>query len=408
MSNATPQVFPQNATQQEDRMSQEASNIRDFSKKEYATEVKVTSDTPAVVRIFDGSNVFETGKVSWFICDDDKIRPFTIENSHEGKGILARLIGNSSDYYKGGYLESKKGQIGKVNVHQAKDPELFKRLTEYWNPGYKGPGSIKPRTDYVYNVIHRNPELIDNKVINWCVTKQHTKLLRVGPKHFKCLKTVRDNDGEFISYDILLSKEGSGTDTVPSAMKAGINVEFKVIGDLTAQEKEYAKYDLKWETRLASATYVLKYLRNTIERVDRVMGTSFVAELEKQKSIESAAFLNQHDAEAALIPLSQEAIMPQGPTGAAPAPISAFPQRQPVAEPSPISSRIPISASTETCSHCKEQIPSGLSVCPRCNGILQSPCDICHKPFSISASLCPHCGTVYQTGANAGAVSKTN
>ena len=135
-SQPLPQAPPQ------DRMADEAANIKDFDKKSYAVEVKVATGTSATVRLLDGSNAFEKCSVSWFFCDDDKIRPFTIENSHEGQGALARLIGDSSNYYKGGYLESQKGQFGKVNIHQVKDLELFKRLTEYYNSGYSGLGSI--------------------------------------------------------------------------------------------------------------------------------------------------------------------------------------------------------------------------------------------------------------------------
>ena len=59
--------------------------------------------------------------------------------------------------------------------------------------------------------------------------------------------------------------------------------------------------------------------------------------------------------------------------------------------------RIPVNAVTVPCGHCKELIPDGLVACPKCNGVLQSACDICNNMFSAFATTCPHCGTVYKT-----------
>jgi len=377
---------------QPDRMAAEADKIYDgvATNVEYATEVKTQSGTTNVVRFVEGSNEFRRYFVSWFLCDDEVIRSFIIENDSEGKGILARLLGDSSNFYLGGYLESKKGQFGKVNVHQAADPELFKRITEYWNPSYRGNATARPRKEYVYNVIHRNPEEDGS---NWCIENKHTKLMRIGPKQFKNLRVVRDNDGELTGYDVVFSKTGTGKDTVHTVLKAGLQVEHKVVGDITEDEKKYDKYDLDYEIRLSTATYILKFLRITIERIDSVMNTNYMGELEKQRVIEQENYkastqgITQRDQD------TNTTIPNRIPTNQT----HAEQKTSSTSESSLAPSRIPANVTTEKCGHCGENITAGSSSCPKCGGVLQSACDICHKMFSVFEKVCPHCGQEYQT-----------
>ena len=278
------------------KMVDEAKAIKEYSTQEYATEVKIKSGSSCVFRIIDGSESYRRYYISWMQCDDDTIKPFITENDSQGKGILARIFGDQDNFYKGGYLESKKGQFGKVNIHQAKDPELFKRLTEYWNPAYLGTGSAKPKREYIYNILHRDPELINNMMLNWCDANKRTKITRFGSKAFKGLAVVFENDGEFWEYDIVFSKTGDGSDTVNTVMKAGKNTAHTRFGLLTEEEKNYERYDLDNIVRLPSAFYILKNLRNTIERIDMVMGTSYLKELDEQRKIEEEEY-NKHQAD---------------------------------------------------------------------------------------------------------------
>jgi len=386
-----------------DRMADVAASIYDENadgEKNYPEEVKTASGTSNVIRVADGSNSFKQYYISWMLCDDEQIRPFIIENETEGKSILAKMLGDSTQFYRGGYLESKKGQFGKVNVHQAKDPELFKRLTEYWNPAYNGTGSARPSMEFVYNVLHRNPNVDDKGILtNWCAVNKHTKLMRFKQRAFKSLKVVRDNCGEFTNYDIVFSKQGSGSDTFFSAMKADVMTQHNQVGDLTAEEVGYERYDLAFVTRLASANYILTNLRGTVTRIDAVMGTSYLAELIKQKEYEDKMYEQNKSGEANTPPTNQ--VPPS--TGA-----------QPSVQPSvqqPASSRIPVSqdavkvatrvpvtnAPMIECGHCHQQIPDGLSVCPKCAGALMAPCDTCQKPFSVFVTKCPHCNQEYKT-----------
>jgi len=388
-------------TDQQDRFADEAASINDNSggEKEYPAEVKTPSGTSNVIRLLDGSNAFRTYWLSWFMCDDDQIRPFIVENDTQGKGTLSRMLGDQSDFFRGGYLESRKGQFGKVFVHQQKDPELFKRVTEYWNPNFNKPGTCRPKKEYVYNAIHRNPETVEGRTFNWCAENKRTKLVKFGQRAFKALKIVRDNSGEFTTYDIIISKQGTGSDTFFSAMKGDIGTQYNVVGPLTDIENQFERYDLDYITSLASANYVLKNLRNHIERIGAVMGEGWVAELEKQQAIEQAAYeaakSGQVDQKTPPI-VTSPPMQPQVQQGTLEfAAATPPPTRQPIA-------RTPVAVTASTvnlvdCGHCHSKIPEGLMTCPRCNGVLLSDCDICHKPFSVFASQCPACGQTYKT-----------
>lgn len=369
-----------------DRMADEASNINDGFEKEYPEEVKTPSGTSNVIRVLEGSNSFRKYWISWTMCDDDSIKPFITENETDGRGIWGKILGDPEHFYRGGYLESKKGQFGKVNVHQAKDPELFKRINEYWNPSYNGTGSCRPRKEYVFNVLHRNPDNKDGKTFNWCSENKHTKLIKMGARAFKAIKVVRDNCGEFDAYDVVFSKQGTGSDTFYSIMKGDIGTQYNKIGQLDDEEKNYERYDLDYISRLASANYILSNLRNTIDRIDSVMGTAYLAELERQKAIEDEIFQQKKEVGTAYVEQSK-IIGESTPTQT--------PQSQTVTTPN---SRVPVtSAVMIECGHCHEQIPEGSVTCPKCQGVLLSDCDICHKPFSVFASSCPHCGQIYRT-----------
>jgi len=379
---------------QQDRFSDETSRINDGSgeEREYPSEIKTPSGTSNVIRLLDGSNSFKVYWISWFMCDDDQIRPFIVENETQGKSVLSRMLGDSANFFKGGYLESRKGQFGKAYVHQQKDPELFKRITEYWNAGFNGTGTARPKKEYVYNAIHRNPETADGRTFNWCVENKHTKLVRFGQRAFKTLGMVRENSGEFTAYDIVISKTGTGSDTLFGALKGDIGTVHNIVGPLTEAENQYERYDLDFVISLASAHYVLKNLRNQVERIGAVMGIGWLAELEKQHAIEQEAYEaaknNQVDQKTPPIVTSP----PVAPM-AAPAAPAAF-VRQPVARvASPHVEGIPL----QPCGHCQQPIPEGSVTCPRCAGVLLSDCDICHKPFSVFATVCPYCNTSYKT-----------
>jgi len=375
---------------QQDRFADEANRINDSlsGEREYPSEIKTPSGTSNVLRLIDGSGSFRKYWISWFICDDDRIRPFIVKNGTTGESVLSRMLGDSDNFYRGGYLDSKKGQFGKVYIYQQRDPELFKRTTEYWNPSYNGTGSCRPKLEYVFNALHRNPETAEGRTFNWCSENKHTKLIRFGQKAIKALKVVRDNCGEFSSYDIIFSKQGQGSETFFSVMKGDIGTQHNVVGPASETESSYERYDLDYITSLSSANYVLKNLRNQLDRIGAVMGYNFVAELEQQQGIEQEAY-----EKAKGIQVDQK--VPPIVTAAQSYPANQPPVRQAVVR-TPVNAAV-ASANMIECGHCHGKIPDGAVICPLCNGVLLSDCDICHKPFSVFANSCPACGQIYKT-----------
>jgi len=366
----------------EDRMASEASKIVEGPEREYPEEVKTTSGMSNVLRLLDGSNSYRKYWISWVMCDDDSIKPFIVENEKDGRSILGKVFGDPESFFKGGYLESKKGQFGKVNTHQSRDPELFKRMTEYWNPSYNGPGTCRPRKEYVFNVIHRNPDVDEkNMQFNWCDKNKHTKLLRMGARAFKALKVVRDNSGEFDAYDIVFSKQGTASDTFYTILKGDVGTPMNKIGPLSPEEVAYERYDLDFISRLASANYVLNNLRVTIERIANVMGVNWLAELEKQKMIEDEMYAQRKEG-------SQQAPQDFVP----PRKDASF--QMPPRPMEPISA--PSSAATMECPFCHAKVAEGTLVCPSCRSTLLVDCDVCHKQILVNASKCPYCGQEYK------------
>ena len=384
------------------RMGEEADFINEPQERTYPEEVKTKSGTSNVVRFPDGSDAFRKYYISWFLCDDDTVKPFIIENETEGAGILRKLLGDSNNFFQGGYLESRKGPAGKIEIHRAKNPELFKRFTEYYNPAFGAPGTCRPSKEYVFNVIHRNPELINGQMVNWCQLNKHTKIMRFKQRAFKSLNVVRQNSGRFEEYDILFSKQGKGSDTFFTSMKADIGTQYNVVGPLTPEELAYERDDLDFITRLAQANYILNNLRNQIAQVDVIMGTNLIGELEKQLAVEEQAAMEYNQSAdvgtppiptaPVNVPTSQDFRHQVSASATAPSPV---PTVQP---PSPVPQapgRVPVSTAMITCGHCKEQIPEGLVVCPKCTGALVLNCDVCKQPFDAFASKCPHCGQEY-------------
>ena len=369
--------------------------------KEYAKEVKIVAGTSNVLRFIDGGNSFLEYYISWIPYEDDttgKIGPFIVKNEKEGSSLLGEMFGEGQ-YFQNGYLESKKGQFGKTFTHQAKDPELFKAMTEYWNPAYQGIGTCKPKKEFIFNVIQRNPETIDGVQTNWCAKEKHTKILRLGQKAMAPLGEVEKNDGDLNEYDINYTKQGTGIATIHSTMKAGVNVTYVVPGLLTAEEANYARYPLDEIIKLSSAFSCMKHIPTKIKRMDAVMGTNFFARFEKQAAMENELWEKakaQNPANAVIQNPFDDSNVPLDPAPAAPvAPPT-------VAGPIP-SRRVKAAADPSVvtgpmieCSACKKQIPQGSVICPECKTTLLEPCPECNNLFSITEKECPVCHTTFE------------
>jgi hypothetical protein len=371
---------------------------------EYAKEIKVTTNVPNVFRLVDGKDSLISYNISWIMCDDNVIRPFIIKNEHEGISILGRMFGDKKNFYNGGYFETKKTKFGATPTYQAKDPELYKIMTEYWNDSYQGTGSAKPKDEWMYNAIQRTPEIVDNQNVYWCMANKHTKIIKLGQKALTALKAVMENDGPKVEeYDINYIKQGAGSKTVHSMLKAGPGVAHAVAGELSVDEKQYMKYDLKEVTRLSSAYYCLKHIPNKIKRMDVAMGTNYYQEMEKQASIEQELWEKNKDNKTAMqvTPPMQAPIDNPFNDNNIPFEASKAPVTPPVSSgrrlvtPS-TTPAVPANTKMIPCPTCAVLIPEDSIICPKCGDKLLEPCSVCNNLFSTKATVCPHCGAVYQ------------
>lgn len=380
-----------------DRMRQDRSSDDDSSggsgtPRVYATEKTIHNDIPNIMRIVSPNN-YEKYYRAWPVCDDGKKRPYIIENEHEGLSVLARILGDRNNYYRGGFLESKKDSMNKKYfVYEKVAPELFMWINKNNDPTGKE-GSWKAKKEFMFNIIDRDVEYNDAKQpVNWCKDNKHTKLLRMGATGFDSLVDTRDNDGNLDEYDVNYTKKGKGTETTHSIRKAGAQFPTACQGALTNEELAYVTYDLKQESKLSSATYVLKYLKDKITSIDEVMGTHFIDELVAQSAIEKEQWgVDNAQPEPSDVDTVSDKV--DAPTQAPAQAVS-----QPVVPPRMRAASAAAGAKPLVpCGGCQAMIPSDAEVCPVCKVQLVAPCDNpeCAKMFSTFATSCPHCGKTY-------------
>jgi len=431
-----------NLTRYLDTESSEGTGNREFAK-----EIQI--DPSAVVRIVDPENVIKCWKM-WPLCDDGKKRSFIIGNEYEGDSLLAKVLGDylPYKYFKGGILESEKDELTgqKRYIYEAQDPELFLQLL--YNGDKSGNnGSWRPTRDFVFNAIDRSVEPKGDFMNQlWCVVNKHTKLLKMPITGFEKLKSLIEQDGRLDEYDIYYTKTGSGRNTKHEVFKAGKNNTLAFFGFITEEEALYEKYDLKKECALSSATYILKYLSMTIQRIDSILKTNFFDQLVAQSQLEKEAWgiadegalhdIAQIPQQTVVPPQTQfseaqltqqqivtpatpgRQVLPQ--TGVpitpnvqvqgqviSPTQVQATPVSQQVQTRKPAGatvSRVPINDApkvvTINCPYCQTEVPENAEVCPQCNNKLMEPCGQCNTLFSILSTTCPNtkCGAVYKLG----------
>lgn len=432
-----------------------------MSNSNFATVKKIKADAPNIMRIADPSSAVSYLE-AWMVCDDGEKRPFIIENDHQGKGILSQILGDRLNFYHGGILSSRKDDNGnKYYEYEQSDPELLLQVA-YNNDRSNNSGSWKPTRRFGFSIIDREPETEGDMVGRlWCAENQHMKMLVIGTQAFEHLIDVRDNNGPLDAYDVNITKTGKGKlNTKYNAQKAGDVLPNVVFGDLTDEEKNYEKYDLKQEAALSSATEIINFLQNTIARIDRVLGTNYLQQLQDQALLENPEGTNGQQQAATQPAPAQPAPVQSAPAQPAPAqqapvgrqavqapaqvapqvapsqappqpeqPVAAqvAPQAQPQAAPqvatatppppqepavpaqpqqavpeqaqtqTPAPAQAPASTGAITCPICKQ--PTEIvneKNCKNCSGVIMEPCDQCKTPFLITQNTCPSCGKVYQ------------
>jgi len=362
----------------------------------FPIEKEIKPGIANILRIVDPEATVEYWE-SWMLCDDDKVRPFIVKNDFQGESVLLKMLGDHKNYYHGGILSSKLDEAKqKYFEYESVDPELLLQVA-YNNDKSGDSGSWRATRKYPWNVIDREPDDAgDLKGQNWCAVKKHTKLFKVGSQGFLSLMDTKDNDGPLDSYDINYKKTGvSKAGTKHSAQKAGPNLQHPhvVYAPLSAEELAYERYDPKKVAALTPAKEVLRYLRQTITRIGKVLGIDFIQELETQAILEASEF-----AEAPLAPAPQVAPIVQQQSQPMPTPqVPATPQSQaapavrrvatPELQVGPIKVLCPLCATLTV-----EQLN-----CEHCKGIIMEPCDNpkCRVPFLITKDTCPSCGKKY-------------
>lgn len=390
------------------RSSDGSSNSGGSSKK-FAVEKNVTRDgKPNIFRVFGGIDEFQTNERAWLLCDDGKPRPFVFANDHQGEGVLKQIVGDSANFYKGGILESRKGADGGQEfIYAQVDPDFIKSLVSAMLPPSKTRYSWKPKKEWLYNVLDRDLDTnTETKAqFNFCRENKHSKLLRMRQTAWQCLLNTSDNDGALTDYDVNYTITGSELQTKHDIRRAGIQPGV-VQGDFTEEEKAYTLYNLKDESQLSSAFWILKHLSQKITRIDEIMGTNFMEQLIAQQEVEKAEWAARGQDSAPEersvsddVDDSHKSAIPAPAVVSAPAavtPVVAPAAVAPAAGLTPRRSLVASSVPQIPCpAQCGGMVTPDTEICPKCHTPLLSPCDHCHKLFSSYAKECPHCGQKY-------------
>ena len=326
-----------------------------------------------LVRIIDPENDISYWE-SWITCSSDGVkRSFIVHNSLEGSSILGKIIGDVKFFFKGGILETKKGESGHAEYkwNSVEDPEIIDIVRNNGDKINDNSG-WKPKQKFIFNAIDRRD--------TWCKDNKKTKVLKIGRSLGEELVLIEESNGPVDQYDINIIRSGQGmrgTNYKPTVPGAFAKDKFPniVFGPISEEEKAYAMQDLKKITGLKSATSILKYLREHIIRVGKVMGQDFIPALEAQA-----------EAELEVWNANKEAGVPTN------APSEASNDSAvPFKEPAPSTRAPKADVAQQACSKCGFMNPVDAEKCGGCQALLLQACDTCHKMVSVTATECPFC-----------------
>lgn len=393
-----------------DRYRQHIKEEEERTSTSYAEEKKIKQDLPNILRIVDPEGAVEYFE-SWMLCDDGQRRPFIIENDHEGKSILSELLGDRENFYHGGILDSRLDEYKqKYMFYEQQDPELI-NIVAFNGDKSENSGSWRPRRQYAFNCIDREVETEGNLANqNWCQVNQHTKIIKMGSTGLQSLLDVRDNCGNLEDYDINFKKTGSGKKNTRYNVMKVENHPTVVVGAISEAERKYKLYDLKIEAKLSPAGYILKYLEKTIARIDSVLGTNYLSQLQEQSKLEGSysttpvQTVSSPPVQAeSRIPSNQNSVQSQDTMSMPPIQPPHQKVAQSVQDSAPVRTRgnqVVQSVNMILCPFCKNEVSSDNEYCPNCNKKLLEACEDpkCKKPFLVTLDTCPYCGKVYKLG----------
>jgi len=305
--------------------SKKSANHGTFSKNyEEVKYLGLEKGVPSVIRAVGGpvdskydNTTARTVTISRIIGDDGKkfrvIRPSFAEDPNY---ILNKII-------------SKVKTVKYVN--NEKTFPVKDAYPEIWNIIDKN-GLQKNDNKYLYDkgwmgkeVILMN--IIDRAQMDWHKANKHTMLLAKGitesngveyvdegissfamkPKFLQLIKYY----GSWEKYDMAITKTGDMNNAfiVENASKTPERVEGPNAGvismesGLTAEEKAWERYDLDKLFRVTTNTKIYNRLKGTIARIDTVLHTNFLAELEAEVEKEKVLFDELYGKEEDEIPM---------------------------------------------------------------------------------------------------------
>lgn len=369
----------------EDRMKRDVKRDEDAQNKggNYTQKVSIDPETPNIIRLVDmqrGCENYERYFVSWIVCDNGEKGRFVVKNDFEGSSILAEIIGDRDNFYRGGILETIKDDDGKKSSrwYSREDPEIMD-LVMYNGDRSGNKGDWKYKATYDFNCIDRRD--------TWCKDNKKCKVISMGSQAFESLVDTRDSYGALDEYDVNYKKTGSGkhgtrhsiTQAGPVLKQEGFPI---VTGPLTEEEKSYERWDLKKEAQLTSATEILSALRNNIKRISAVMGIDWIQKLEAQAQIEKG----------------------MGVSSPTPAPTPESPKQEVPrirGEITPPTLKQPETGTSKPlvkCKKCGKDVPEGTVDCPFCGFKMLLPCANCGFLFDSQGTECPSCHTIFKVG----------
>ena len=296
-------------------------NSGNYQKREYEAikYVGLSKEHPTIVR-FVGNFVAEDLKAHRPNPSDMKFMHISKVKSDDGKTVFYLYLPLRADepeqdhlmwkiidkvYAKEWVKDPATGKNKPIETFKINHPDVYEKVNK---GGYTEADGKWP---YMYARGWKGPEMLLINVIDrrddWCKTNKHTKLIsknvNVTPDgkeyadfgvpafgFFGPLTNLRNNfKMGWEKYDVVITKTGEKLDTVtnmfngtaftnPAAIKANLDksmgidpAEYKFISQepaLTAEELNYARYDLDENFRVTSYHTIDKYLGKTIQLID--------------------------------------------------------------------------------------------------------------------------------------------
>lgn len=318
-------LFAQYVKEQEQEAKLASSNKGSFQRT--YEDIKYTgleSGIPSVIRAVDGP---PDSKISPYTAKTVTIARVVDDNGKQMK-LIRPSISEDPTYLINKIISKVKevkwvqGADGKnVKTYPVKDtyPAIFNIIEK----NGLGEGDKRAKFDKGWNgkeVLIMN--VIDRAQMDWHRENKHTMLLAKSISEYNGVEFVDEGVssyailprfqhlfkayGSWEKYDIAITRTGSMNNpfVVVNASNSpkeveGPNARYITINNegLTDEEKSWERYDLEKLFRVTTYTKIYNRLKNTIKRIDGVLGTTYLQELENLVTEEKAKFAEMYDGE---------------------------------------------------------------------------------------------------------------